>query len=239
MKNHTKPYSSGMIDPSPTPALLRGALARRAGLLVAATLSLVVAACGGNTGGGNGGNGGDTGGGDTGGGGAGGDTGGGNTGGGSGVMCGGFAGLTCSDDEYCDYPDDAMCGATDQSGTCEPRPEACQEDCPGVCGCDGKFYCNDCIAAQAGVDVDPNASCTEPAPCGGIAGAVCGANEYCDYPDDAMCGADDQTGDCLPIPEFCPEDCPGVCGCDGQFYCNACNAAQEGVDVNPFIDCSM
>jgi hypothetical protein len=29
-----------------------------------------------------------------------------------------------------------------------------------------------------------------------------------------------------------------VCGCDGQFYCNACGANQAGVDVNPTITCA-
>jgi len=29
----------------------------------------------------------------------------------------------------------------------------CTMDCPGVIGCDGKNYCNDCIAAQHGIKV--------------------------------------------------------------------------------------
>jgi hypothetical protein len=27
----------------------------------------------------------------------------------------------------------------------------CPMDCPSVCGCDGKDYCNDCIAKQNGI----------------------------------------------------------------------------------------
>jgi hypothetical protein len=27
----------------------------------------------------------------------------------------------------------------------------CTTDCPGVCGCDGKFYCNECDANRAGI----------------------------------------------------------------------------------------
>lgn len=39
------------------------------------------------------------------------------------------------------------------------RDKACTMDCPGVCGCDGKTYCNDCIARQHGI---PR---TTPGPC--------------------------------------------------------------------------
>lgn len=30
---------------------------------------------------------------------------------------------------------------------------------------------------------------------------------------------------------FCTADCPGVKGCDGKFYCNACEAARHGIRV--------
>ena len=29
----------------------------------------------------------------------------------------------------------------------------CIQDCPGVKGCDGKTYCNECYAAKAGITV--------------------------------------------------------------------------------------
>lgn len=31
--------------------------------------------------------------------------------------------------------------------------------------------------------------------------------------------------------KFCTEDCPGVIGCDGKEYCNACIAASQGIRV--------
>lgn len=66
----------------------------------------------------------------------------------------------CGAGEYCTYDD--VCGRS-APGHCAPRPEVCTEDCPGVCGCDGRFYCNECIAATMGVDVDPDGVCmTEP-----------------------------------------------------------------------------
>jgi hypothetical protein len=27
----------------------------------------------------------------------------------------------------------------------------CSSDCPGIIGCDGKTYCNECVAAQSGI----------------------------------------------------------------------------------------
>ena len=70
------------------------------------------------------------------------------------VPCGGFIGLQCSDTEWCNYGGlDGMCGAADQSGTCEPRPEVCTADVAEVCGCDGVTYGNLCKANAAGADV--------------------------------------------------------------------------------------
>ena len=31
--------------------------------------------------------------------------------------------------------------------------------------------------------------------------------------------------------KYCTEDCPGVIGCDGKEYCNACIAASKGIRV--------
>lgn len=35
----------------------------------------------------------------------------------------------------------------------EYKGRFCTEDCPGVIGCDGKAYCNTCIAASQGIRV--------------------------------------------------------------------------------------
>lgn len=66
-------------------------------------------------------------------------------------------------------------------------------------------------------------------------GTSCGAARYCDYAD--TCGEDESAGACTSRPTDCPEDCPGVCGCDGRAYCNACLAAQNGFDVDPDGEC--
>jgi hypothetical protein len=66
---------------------------------------------------------------------------------------------------YCEYPGN-VCGDGDITGTCTPRPQLCNKDCPGACGCDGKFYCNVCEAQRAGTDAVtaacPDASTAHP-----------------------------------------------------------------------------
>ena len=70
-----------------------------------------------------------------------------------------------------------------------------------------------------------------PRSCGGLVGAVCEVNEWCDYAGN-ICGGDDGTGVCRPRPEFCAETLMPVCACDGTIYTNACEANAAGVDVN-------
>jgi hypothetical protein len=71
-----------------------------------------------------------------------------------GIICGGIAGLQCPEPStmFCDYPG---CGGRDMTGVCRPRPDMCSRDCPGVCGCDTKPYCNVCEAQRAGTGAVP------------------------------------------------------------------------------------
>jgi hypothetical protein len=78
--------------------------------------------------------------------------------GGAGDVCGGFVGAACNKEQFCAF-EDGGCGSADGTGVCQRRPEGCTQDCPGVCGCDGNFYCNACMAHNAGVEVSAMASC--------------------------------------------------------------------------------
>jgi len=55
----------------------------------------------------------------------------------------------CPPYEYCEIPGDVC----DAQGTCATKPTTCDDDCPGVCGCDGNDYCNECVAKANGTDV--------------------------------------------------------------------------------------
>ena len=78
-----------------------------------------------------------------------------------------------------------------------------------------------------------------PAFCGGKAGIPCAPGEFCAYDPPGSCGNADGGGLCKPSPAVCTTDCPGVCGCNGQIYCNACEANAAGVDVSATNTCSF
>ncbi len=73
--------------------------------------------------------------------------------------CGSLAGFVCSDGDWCDYPDDTVCGSANRTGICKLRPDTCVQIYQPVCGCDGATHPNACAASKAGVDVAYEGGC--------------------------------------------------------------------------------
>lgn len=145
------------------------------------------------------------------------------------LPCGGL----CAENEFCKRAE-GDCDSNE--GVCTEITDICPAIFAPVCGCDGETYSNSCEASAASVSVASQGQCADPGAgegefCGGFAGVACQDGLYCMF-ETGICGQGDQSGECAVIAEVCPDVFEPVCGCDGETYSNACEAASAGVSVN-------
>jgi Kazal-type serine protease inhibitor domain len=93
-----------------------------------------------------------------------------------GPTCGGIAGLSCDDGEFCNYETSAGgqgCDGSvaDAAGVCQPTPNFCTREFNPVCGCDHRSYSNACDAHFNGNAILHDGACTE-LDCAAVAGRV-------------------------------------------------------------------
>ena len=80
--------------------------------------------------------------------------------GGAAATCGGFAGIDCPPNRYCDFPG-GTCGNADQLGTCAViGAGVCGDVYAPVCGCNGKTYANDCMRQAAATSKASDGACS-------------------------------------------------------------------------------
>jgi hypothetical protein len=145
-------------------------------------------------------------------------------------LCDRSNGETCDDGEFCMFPA-GTCDSQDVVGKCREIPTACPEIYEPVCGCDGMTYGNRCEAAMAGVSIDypGECGCTRRNP-------NCGDGMFCLFPPQT-CRSNDVRGQCVPVPDACPDVWEPVCGCDGVTYGNRCVAHMAGVSIAHHGEC--
>jgi len=155
---------------------------------------------------------------------------------GSGISC--MSSDDCAAATFCKFGLDAVCGAGDQTGTCEPIPAACTQDFTPVCGCDGMNYANACAANAAGASVASRGECGPVVtPAGASADSCsaqnssCGAGKYCHFTVAENCGLGGEAGTCELEPNSCTGEIVPVCGCDRETYNNECLARAAGASV--------
>jgi hypothetical protein len=137
---------------------------------------------------------------------------------------------SCPDGQFCSFEVGA-CADAAPVGTCVNVPPTCPDIDAPVCGCDGNKYQSACAAASASVNVAVEGGC----PCGPTIGD-CAGGQFCNFPA-GTCGDPEPVGTCEVVPNDCPDLVVPVCGCDGEDYPSACEAARDGFSIRVVGPC--
>lgn len=141
---------------------------------------------------------------------------------------------SCSDAEYCDYPNDD-CGRGGAVGACKAKPTGCTFEYAPVCTCQAQVASNACAAHSAGADLNADGTCMA------LGGWVtCGAR-YCDaatsycqitqgdvpLPDGGL----STTYACLPLPAACKGSTDCACFKGVPICASTCAVSGDGFRV--------
>jgi hypothetical protein len=91
--------------------------------------------------------------------------------------------------------------------------------------------------SEPDIDAAPGIDARLGGSCGGLAGGMCAATEFCNYAGHS-CGTSDALGTCEARPEICAADLRPVCGCDGMVYTDECHARIAGHDTSAMTACT-